>query len=422
MIGYIILILVLNIGYYFGAKSWINYEYGRNLENISKIIIHEYGKNPETDFESMMGLYDGLEYYIYSAESKALLDTNAKTVLKYNQHVFDNQKTLLKYRLSKWFYYETTFSDTQVIQLVLRMNASQANKDLMILMVIGVSISLVLLILLWLRCYKIIKKQIEDIQKMTTKLENANPDDLGLRLDMPNNNNDHQSFIMAFNEMMARIEKSQKRKAQRLHTISDNMKMPVSSILNLTKIFAEEGEENVRKRKAILAIRRETEFIQEFAGNLIACVLGDTQPLEKEEEEIRLYDLIEEIIKERTLYEKDYSFTVIDESKDFIMGDWNQLKEAIKIYIENSISVASHESEIILKTLDTQDDVVIEIESEISEKNYVNKNLEGITEVEEDENLALTVAETIIRNHQGKVTYSSISRKTVVAIWLPKKP
>lgn len=420
MIGFMIVIVILDIGYYFGAKSWINYEHQKNLENISKIIIHEYGKSTDANFKSMVDFYEGLEYYIYSAESKELLNSNSNTALEYNQHALDNQEGLLEYRLSKWFYYETTFSDKQLTLLVLRMNASQANKDLIILMMIGVSISLILLILLWLRCYKIIKKQFEDIQKMTQKIEKAKAGDVSFRLDMPDSNNDYQSLVAAFNEMMAEIEKTQKRKEKRLNTISDSVKTPVSSILNLTKIFAEEGEENVRKRKAILAIRRETEFIQEFVRSLIACVLGENQPLSKEEEEIRPYDLIEEIIKERKLYERDYLFTIIDESESSITGDWKKLKEAIKIYLENIIGVASHESEITLRTLDTHDDVVIEIESEISEKNYVSRGLEGISEVKKDADLALVVAEKIIRNHQGKVTRNSIFRKSIVAIRLPK--
>ncbi|NLK71520.1 MAG: HAMP domain-containing histidine kinase [Clostridiales bacterium] len=425
IISYIILVVVLNAFYYVGIKIWVNNDHVKKLENIGQFIIYEYTHDNKIDLNNILSSH-GMEYYLYDKDSKALLASNSHIEIKYGEHIpVDHWKDLLKYDSPRWFYYETVFSDEMPIILILRENAVQTNKDMVFLWIIGIITSIVLVLLLWSQSSKRAQREYELIAEITRKIQSTSPGDLSVRLGM-DGKGELKEFISAFNRMMENIEQKDKKRKRMLHALLEKMNIPASIILGYTKMFAQEGEQNVQKRKAILSIRREAQNITSLLESFISSILEDTELLSNETEEFEIGDLIREIVQENKLYDESHYFDVTINSNEIISGDREKIKEAFRILLSNSMEICP-EGHIALQTLHTQRDAVVVIENAESQKGlsniiekikktdstYINPVLDKIY-------LGHVTAETILKYYGGQILLENNNRRNTLKVIIPK--
>ncbi len=426
LFSYIILAILINGIYYVGIKSWMNHRATEKLESFSHIIINEFVNDPEKIGECQY--LSGIEYYLYERDSKEFIASNTDSEPEYVHHDISSSKKFLEYGAPKWFYYETSFADESPFLLVLRENAAQARNDLMPIFAAGFGISALFILYFGRRSYLIIKKQFAPIEKITDKIKGIKPDKLDFRLDHHEFQGELKDFILAFNNVLHDIEESIRRKEHLLCALPQKMNIPASSILSFTKMFAQEGEENLKKRKAILAIRKEASAIQKYTENFINCIMDYKEPLVDEIEEFRLNDLIEEIVSEAKLYDEDHSFSVSCEPHIYISADRDRLKDALRLFLDNSIKISPKKEEISVGIVDTDKEIVISIHNTAPTKKKLANLFDRFDEINyrhsntviEDVYLGFLMAGMIIKQHDGDVMLDTKSRKNIVTIMLPK--
>ncbi len=423
---YIVFVVILNGIYYYGINSWINNQEIEKLEDYSHIIINEYVKNSE---KMKTGSYFAeIEYYLYERDSKEFLISNTDLELEYAHHETGFDKNFLRFDNPEWFYFEKVFSDEQPIILVLRENAQQARGDLTPIFAVSFVVSILFILYFGRKSYIIIKKLYAPFERITDKIKEIKPGKLDYRLNHHEFQGELKDFILAFNNMLQDIEESEKRKEHLLYALPAKMNVPALSILSFTKMFAQEGEENPKKRKAILAIRKEASAIQKYTENFINCIMDYKEPLIDEIEEFRVNNLIEEIISEAKLYDDVHSFSVSCESHIFISADRDRLKDALRLFLDNSIKISPNEEEIFIGVTETEKEVIININNTAPTKKKFINLFERFDEVHyrhsnaviEDVYLGFLMAGMIIKQHDGNVMLDTKSRKNVVTIMLPK--
>lgn len=430
ILSFIILTIVLNSVYYIGVKNWMNFENTKNLESISQIIINEYQNNKDQDFNSSLSIYKDLEYYIYSEPSKELIASNSGLNILYNQHYFGSKwENIFKYGSPKWFYYETPFKvNNESILLVLRQSAMQEHNNLAILLTIGLCISLIMLIIVWVQSSKIAKKQLQPIKNITKRIQEFQPGDVTVRLDVQEGKGELKDFVLAFNKMMSSIQQLKHTQEQLLSALPKHMSIPSAYIVGYTKMYANEGEENVRKREAIKGVRREAEILQNFTQSLVACVLEDCNFLNINKENFKAKELIEETIDESKLIDNEHIYTVSIESNEWIYADKGKLKEVLRIYIVNSIKTVPTGEEISIKLYGTENEVHISIQSMNPElKGFISmferlNRPEVSTPDQFNDEMALghMMANSLIKHHEGRINIETKGKNNIITITLPR--
>jgi len=276
------------------------------------------------------------------------------------------------------------------------------------------------------------KKALKPIHDLTTLASSINENNLNLRIDVESARYELKELCITINNMLDRMEKVYVKQKTFVSDVSHELRTPISIIdgyVNMLKRWGSSDETVLNE--SIVAILSETKNMKELVEALLFLARYDNKMLNYKNDIVDISGLLEDIYRETKLLDKDKHNIKCNIKENLkCMGDYNKLKESIRIFIDNSLKYTKLKKEIFIQLKDTKDIIIITIKdygTGISKKHLGNifnrfyRADSSRTKETGGSGLGLAIARAIILAHNGKIKITSKEQVgTVVEIYLNK--
>ncbi len=226
--------------------------------------------------------------------------------------------------------------------------------------------------------------------------------------------------------MIKPSEKAIKNQKIFVANISHDLKTPITII----RANADLIENEVKNKKSIKYIQQETEKLNHLVNEMLTLTRIDNTISKENFKSFNFGDSLFDVVLpfESIAYEKGIRFNInIDEVTDYF-GDENNIQKLAEILIDNAMSytakggivdVDAYENSkaVTLSVTNTGEPISDEKKVEIFDRFYRSKSRERTGN---HYGLGLSIANTIVKKHNGKITVESKNGKNTFTVILPK--
>lgn len=233
------------------------------------------------------------------------------------------------------------------------------------------------------------------------------------------------------------VEKAWNRQKQFIADASHELKTPLTVILaNLDIIDAHKEDTILGQQKWIINTKKEADRMKQLLEDLLFLAKSDasSMPIIKQEIDFSYLVLGTTLLFESIAYESQIQLEEEIEEDIFMMGDEKQLKQLIAILLDNACKYSRNgQVDVVLRKV--QDKILLQIknkvkyEEDVIPQEDIGHIFERFYRVDKSRarkeggyGLGLSIALTIVKNHQGKIKVkSSMEEGTVFSISFPVK-
>ncbi|MHC6180148.1 sensor histidine kinase [Clostridium sp. JNZ X4-2] len=295
-----------------------------------------------------------------------------------------------------------------------------------VVFILGI-ISLTAIIILGSRASK---KFLSPVKNMNETVKEISINDLGRRIDVKGSKNELKDLAKTFNEMLDRIQNSVEQQNQFISDASHELRTPISVIQGYANLLDRWGKDDRSVlEESIASIKSEAENMKELVEKLLFLARGDKNTQKVEKENFMLNELIDDLIKETRLIDKDHIIKSDYNDKIDISADRKLMKEAFRIFIDNSIKYTPSGGTVMLDSYLKDNAAVIVVSDTgigISEEDIPRifdrfyRADKSRTKSSGGTGLGLSIARWIIDRHNGKIDiWSQVDIGTVIKITIP---
>ena len=394
-----------NDNYYNGYDRYIlSYVMFENENGIIKQISGQ-GAMPQYDYLSTIRIGDGIRYFAKTGDTIFSL-----------KHLSNNYTTIyIKFDLFKYTIDNVFLSE-----------------------IIALFISFTVIYFLGILLFILIgnaktKKALKPIHDLTTLASSINENNLNLRIDVESARYELKELCITINSMLDRIERVYVKQKTFVSDVSHELRTPISIIDGYTNMLKRWGStDETILDESIIAILTETKNMKELIEALLFLARYDNQTTKYESSKVDISGLLEDVYRETKLLDKDKHIINHDIVENLnCLGDYNKLKECIRIFVDNSLKYTKQGKEIYISLKDLNNQIMISIKDNgigISKKhlgNIFNRFYRAEDSRSKDtggSGLGLPIARAIVLAHNGKIKFLSKEGKgTTVEIYIPKK-
>lgn len=218
-----------------------------------------------------------------------------------------------------------------------------------------------------------------------------------------------------------------------VHTVSHDLRSPLTAVLGYTELLERVGELNDTQRDFIKRIGGSISDITALIDNLLD--LGRIEAgFDKERERLNLEDVIKDTLhKFENLYRQKEQIIEVDLAPNPppILGNPLRLRQMCDNLIANAVKYTdkgkkifvrlnSQANELILEIADQGPGIPLQDQTRIFEKFYRSHNVIG---KESGSGLGLAIVKTIVENHQGRIwVESKVDEGSAFFVVLPTAP
>ncbi len=274
------------------------------------------------------------------------------------------------------------------------------------------------------------RKLLSPIDTMTKMVKEISINDLDKRLDVRGSKNELKDLAITFNDTLNRLEKSIEKQNQFISDASHELRTPISVIQGYANLLNRWGKDDKEVLdESLEAIKNESENMKNLVENLLFLARGDKHTQKVAKEDFPLNKLIEEILTETKLIDDSHIITIERNEEIIVKADKNLIKEALRIFLDNSIKYTPAGGTVKLMSYEKNGKGVITIEDSgigISKEHLPHifdrfyRTDKSRTRESGGTGLGLSIAKWIIDNHSGNIDIDSkIDVGTKVTIELP---
>lgn len=182
------------------------------------------------------------------------------------------------------------------------------------------------------------KRLVEPIDKMNDTVREISINNLSERIEVSGVKDELKDLAMTFNDMMDKIQLSVEKQNQFVSDASHELRTPISVVKGYADLLDRWGKEEAQIRdEAITAIKQEAEHMKQLIEKLLFLARGDRKKQKLEKEKFLISELLEEIYKETKMIDPIHQILLGKNENCLIYADRGMIKEAIRIFVENSI-------------------------------------------------------------------------------------
>jgi len=276
------------------------------------------------------------------------------------------------------------------------------------------------------------KKFLSPLKSMTDTVREISINALDKRLNVKGSKNELKDLAKTFNEMLDRIESSVEQQNQFVSDASHELRTPISVIQGYANLLHRWGKDDREVlQESIAAIKSESENMKQLIEKLLFLARGDKNAQKVEKEDFILSELIDELVRETKLVHKNHHIGSDYNEKFNVYADRKLIKEALRIFVDNSIKYTPEGGTIKLDCYLRYNTAVITIGDTgigISEEDIPHiferfyRADKSRTKSSGGTGLGLSIAKWILDEHNGKIdVWSKLDIGTVIKIIIPVK-
>ncbi|MCR5755102.1 MAG: HAMP domain-containing histidine kinase [Acetatifactor sp.] len=225
---------------------------------------------------------------------------------------------------------------------------------------------------------------------------------------------DLQSIEVALNNLLARIQESQKQQNRFISDASHELRTPIAVIQGYVNMLDRWGKDDESVlEESIEALKNESEHMKELVEQLLFLARGDSGRNTLKKTQMDLRDLMQEVYDESVMIDEKHTYKLeLDDKEAPLFGDLAMLKQSIRIFVQNAAKYSPEKNTIRLavKATETsvsymvQDEGIGIVEEQIShifERFYRADETRGGSA--EGSGLGLSIAKWIVDAHDGTI-------------------
>lgn len=287
--------------------------------------------------------------------------------------------------------------------------------------------------------YKISKHSLKPVDDMIKEVKEISINDLNKRLDVSGVNNEFKDLAKTFNEMVSEIQVSMEKQNRFISDASHELRTPISVIQGYANLLSRWGKEDEEVLiESIEAIKDESNNMKKLIESLLFLARGEKNNNVIIKEDFNLKNLVDEIVKESIMIDNKHNIFTKNNEDVIINADKNLIKEAIRVFVDNSIKYTQEGGNIKINSFKSNKKVFISIEDNGIgiPKDDLERIFDRFYRVDKSRNkeingfgLGLSIAKYIIDTHNGNIKIYSKSKEdcleedvetgTIVFIELP---
>lgn len=192
------------------------------------------------------------------------------------------------------------------------------------------------------------KKILRPIDDMNRTVEEITINNIDTRLNIAGSQNELKDLANTFNGMLDRIQESYETQNQFVSDASHELRTPLTVIQGYAKMLNRWGKDDPDVLiESIAAIESESESMKALIEQLLFLARGDKNTQRFNRDMFKMNDLIDNLIKETNLIDEGRHIITCDVNESFnIYADRNLLKEALRVFLDNSIKYTKANGEI----------------------------------------------------------------------------
>ncbi|WP_242841884.1 sensor histidine kinase [Clostridium beijerinckii] len=179
---------------------------------------------------------------------------------------------------------------------------------------------------------------LKPINYITKTAENISINNLKERINITGPDDELKRLASTLNKMIDRLQDSFNRQIQFVSDASHELRTPIAVIQGYANLLDRWGKDDKEAlEKSIYAIKLEASSMASLVENLLFLAKGDSGTQVMEKKEISINKLIEEVIDESNVIEKDHE--ILSDRNDIgeITADYGMIKQMLRIFVSNSI-------------------------------------------------------------------------------------
>lgn len=400
------------------VPKWVNQDSQR---------INQYLDNNETIIDNELTAY-------FSKENVIIITKENQVILNYYPNeIFEMSEDLKKYdplslrNIVEPIKYNRKNYTIEIVPYI------DNYQSIALLLIIGFSIiSFLTLIIITLLGNKINRHMFQPIINMTNSAQKISGNTLNQRIDVANSYDELKDLGETFNQMMDRIELSYRKQKRFVNDASHELRTPIAVIQGYSNLLSRWGKDDEKILiESIDAIKEESEHMKSLVNSLLFLARADKNETKLDRSTFLINDLLEELIKENRLIDSSHVFNKSIEGNLLMNADRKLIKQALRIFIQNSIKFTPDGGKITLKAFSEENNIIIDICDTgigIPKKDLGNifdrfyRADESRTKKKGGTGLGLSIAKWIVNAHEGKILIrSTVDVGTDIRLILPYK-
>ena len=279
---------------------------------------------------------------------------------------------------------------------------------------------------------RVSKRLLLPVKKMTETVKIISAKDMNTRLDLSGSKDELKDLAKTFNDMLERLQSSYEIQNQFVSDASHELRTPIAVIQGYANLLDRWGKEDKAVlEESIAAIKSESESMKKLVEQLLFLARSDKHSQKIEMVDFKINVLIDEVVKETKIIDSKHEILNQYNENITINGDRNLLKEALRVFIDNSIKYTEESGVIKINSYSKNKNLIIEVEDTGS--GILKEDLPHIfdrfyradksrTKETGGTGLGLSIAKWIIVKHKGNIeVQSKVGWGTKISILLPLK-
>ena len=274
--------------------------------------------------------------------------------------------------------------------------------------------------------YIVSKKMLKPIDHITKTAENIGIRNLKERIEIKGPEDELKRLANTFNNMIDRLQGAFDRQAQFVSDASHELRTPIAVIQGYANLLDRWGKDDRDAlEKSIYGIKVEAANMANLTEKLLFLAKGDSGTQLIEKKEFCLNELIDEVVRESKLIEKDHIISSNKNDAVSVFADYKMIKQMLRVFVDNSmkftpkggiIDVSSEVQGKVVKITISDTGIGIpkdEIENIFNRFYVVDKSR---SKEKGGTGLGLSIAKWIIDMHQGTIDIKSEEGKETKVI------
>ncbi len=189
------------------------------------------------------------------------------------------------------------------------------------------------------------------LRDLTGTIDNINATDLDTRISISSDQNELEDLAGAINAMLDRINEAYRSQVRFVSDASHELRTPIAVIQGYANLLDRWGKnDEAALQESIEAIKSEADNMKDLVEQLLFLARGDNESMQLSMEEINLGELVAEIVRETVMIDPNHELKSKADSDVYTIGDIHLIKQALRIFIDNSVKYTPHDGAISVTT------------------------------------------------------------------------